>query len=102
MKRVVPMFNDQQQNNNNFYNDFFAFGLIDIISLIIGLQNMQLNITGKDLDSQTKTILEDIHSHLSKQDKHLEMQDKHLFEQDRRIAILEKQLEKTIGITDKE
>lgn len=98
----MPMFNDQQQNNNGFYNDFFSFGFIDIISLIIGLENMKLNITGKDLDSQTKTILEDIHGHLSKQDEHLDLQDKHLFEQDKRIAMLEEQLASRIGIIDKE
>lgn len=98
----MPMYNGQQQNNNGFNNDFFAFSLIDIVSLIIGVLNMQLNITGADLDSQTKTILNDIHGHLSKQDEHLELQDKHLSAQDRRIARLERQLANRIGIMDKE
>lgn len=93
------MFNNEQQNNNN---GLFTFSLIDIISLIIGIQNMQLNITGNDLDSQTKTILDDLHSYLEKQENHLALQDEHLLNQDSRIARLERMLIQIIGETDKE
>lgn len=65
------MLSNEQQNNNPC-NGLFAINIIDIISLIIGIQNMQLNITAQDLDNQTHTILDEIHSHLRQQDKRLE------------------------------
>lgn len=94
----MPIFNEEQNNNNGF----FAFSLIDIISLIIGLQNMQLNISGNDLDKQTKTILDDLHNYLGKQEEHLALQDEHLHNQDIRIAQLEKMLIENIGLLNKE
>lgn len=79
-------------------NNFFSYGLIDIISLLIGLENMQLNISANDLDEQTGAILDDLHTYLAKLDKHLELQDEHLLHQDLRIARLEQVLKNnTIG-----
>ena len=61
--------------------------LLSLVSLCIGLQNLELNISQNDLDQQTKDIdkrvndeinkaLDDIHSHLMAQDKVLkEMQE---------------------------
>ncbi len=98
----MPMFNEQQNNNNGFSNNLFAFNIIDIISLLIGLQNIELNISAKDLDLQTQTILDDLHIYLEKQEQHLELQDKYLTTQDKRIARLEHLLTKNVGITDKE
>lgn len=90
----MPTFNNPQ-GNNNFNNNLFAFNIIDIISLIIGLQNIELNITANDLDKQTQTILDDLHGYLEKQEQHLALQD-------RRIARLERMLLTNVGVIDKE
>lgn len=73
----------QQQNENPLYNGFLD--AINIASFLIGLQNLQLNITAQDVDNQTQTILDDLHGYLDKQEKHLRDQDLHLSEQDRHL-----------------
>lgn len=65
---------------------------INIISLLIGLQNLDLNITAQDMDGQTNAILEDLHKYFERQEAHLFRQDKHLYEQDLRLDKLEKTL----------
>lgn len=65
---------------------------INIISLLIGLQNLDLNITANDIDNQTNTILEDLHKYFERQETHLFRQDKHLYDQDLRLDRLEKTL----------
>lgn len=69
-----------QSNDNQGYNAFMD--AINILSFIIGLQNLDLNITANDIDNQTQTILDDLHGYLDKQEKHLAEQDKHLLAQD--------------------
>lgn len=64
----------------------------NIISLLIGLQNLELNITAQDMDSQTNAILEDLHKYFERQEAHLFRQDKHLYDQDLRLDKLEKSL----------
>lgn len=77
-----------QSNDNQGYNAFMD--AINILSFIIGLQNLDLNITANDIDNQTQTILDDLHGYLDKQEKHLSAQDKHLLEQDIRLDRLER------------
>lgn len=78
--------------SNEQGNNFFACSFIDILSLLIGLENMQLNISANDLDSQTDAILGDLHQCLSKIEEHLALQDEHLLHQDLRIVRLEQAL----------
>lgn len=82
----VPKGKTNQENP--FYNIFMD--TINILSFIIGLQNLDLNITANDIDNQTQAILDDLHSYLDKQEKHLNDQDLHLSEQDVRLSRLEK------------
>lgn len=84
----VPQENGQSENN--FRQNFIDF--IGILSFIIGLQNLDLNITANDIDNQTQAILDDLHGYLDKQDKHLTEQDKHLLAQDIRLDRLEKMI----------
>lgn len=65
---------------------------INIISLMIGLQNLGLNITAQDMDEQTNSILEEMKRYFERQENHLFRQDKHLYEQDLRLDKLEKTL----------
>lgn len=80
--------NAQSNQENPFYNGFMD--VINIASFLIGLQNLDLNITAKDIDNQTQAILDDLHGYLDKQDKHLTEQDKHLLSQDIRLDRLER------------
>lgn len=91
------IFVPQIQEKNPMYDGFLD--AINIASFLIGLQNLELNITAKDMDNQTHTILDDLHTyldkqekHLSDQDLHLSKQDKHLLEQDMRLDRLERLL----------
>lgn len=81
---------NKREANGYGYNAFMD--VINIASFLIGLQNLDLNITANDLDKQTNSILEDLHEYFEKQDKHLLEQDKHLFEQDIRLENLERML----------
>ena len=54
--------------------------LLSIISLCVGLQNLDLNLAQEDLDRQTqeldsrlRTVVDDIHGHLSVQDTKLNL-----------------------------
>ena len=53
--------------------------IISIISFCVGLENLELNITEQDLNTQTqeldkrlKIVIDDIHAHLQEQDKKLD------------------------------
>lgn len=84
---------NQMQENQGQCNLYAGFmDAINIASFMIGLQNLDLNITANDIDKQTETILNDLHSYLDKQEKHLLMQDNHLLEQDKRLDRLEKMI----------
>lgn len=52
-----------------------GIGVIDILSLFLTLQNMELNITANDLQEASSSILDDLHEHLDSLDKHLAEQD---------------------------
>ena len=54
--------------------------LLSIISFYVGLQNLDLNLAQEDLDRQTqeldsrlRTVVDDIHGHLSVQDTKLNL-----------------------------
>lgn len=72
------------QSQDNLINTR-VMDLINIISLIIGLQNLELNVTANDLDNVTNKILKEIHTHLDRLDEHLKIQDEHLLMQDDRL-----------------
>lgn len=82
-------------------NNYASINIIDIISLLIGLQNLGLNITAKDLDKQSDLILTQIHSHLTKQDRYFKEQDQHLLQQDLQLEIQEKRLDRIEKIVEK-
>lgn len=53
--------------------------VVGLLSFIVGIKNLDLNITQEDfqqmmqtLDEQTNTLLTEIHAHLEEQDKKLE------------------------------
>ena len=46
--------------------------LLSIMSFCIGLMNLEINITQEDIDNQTQTLLNEIHSHLDIQDSKLD------------------------------
>lgn len=63
--------------------EFTFLDIISLISFAIGIQNLDMNITQNDMQSQTKDInktadervnkiLNEIHSHLQTQDKKLD------------------------------
>lgn len=78
------------QNNNaqqNVYNRLMD--AVNVLSLIIGLENMDLNISANDLNDVANTILDDLHERLDKLDEHLQSQDKRLEQQELRLYRLE-------------
>lgn len=84
-----------EPNQNNMYNGFMD--AINILSFLIGLENLDLNVTANDLAEQKDYIVNDLHrvigkveAHLENQDNHLTLQDKHLNEQDMRLDRLER------------
>ena len=46
--------------------------LLSIMSFCIGVMNLELNVTAEDIDSQTQTLLNEIHGHLELQDQKLD------------------------------
>ena len=46
--------------------------LLSILSFCIGIMNLELNVTAEDIDSQTQTLLNEIHAHLEIQDNKLD------------------------------
>ena len=56
-------------------NELTFMDLINIISFIVGLQNLDLNISQNDLDSQTEQLDKKLRSNVDEIHKHLERQD---------------------------
>lgn len=46
--------------------------LLSIMSFCIGIMNLDLNVSAEDIDNQTQTLLNEIHSHLKQQDNKLD------------------------------
>lgn len=64
---------------NNNRNELEFMDILNIMSFIIGMMNYGENMTQGDkqdimhsLDNQTQTLLENIHNHLTEQDRKLE------------------------------
>lgn len=68
---------------NNYNSNQAAMDFINLLSFIIGLKNLDINVSQTDLQEETKVLdkkldikihaaLEDIHSHLEKQDQKLD------------------------------
>lgn len=66
--------------NENRQLDFID--ILSILSFVIGLENLEMNITQNDMDAQTRDInsqaqtlvenaLSEIHAHLERQDKRI-------------------------------
>lgn len=60
-------------------NELSFIDLISIVSFCVGLQNLDLNISQENLDSQTQELdgrlrasVEDIHQHLKRQDEKID------------------------------
>lgn len=83
------MQNFQQNEQSGGWNSAFM-DAINLLSFMIGVENLQLNVTSADLDRQTNQILSEVHGHLKEQDDHLILQDRHLVDQDKRIDRLER------------
>lgn len=94
----MDYFNQQQSNQ---WNDAFM-NVINLASFLIGLQNLDLNITANDLIDQKNDILDDLHQYFTEQNIHLEEQDRHLAEQDLRMDRLERLLYEKIPYDRKE
>ena len=58
--------------NNNTNEQLSFIDLLSILSFCIGLMNLDINITQEDVDSQTQTILNELHGHLEVQDYKLD------------------------------
>lgn len=80
--------NNSTNNGANWCNGFMD--AINILSFMIGLKNLDLNVTAQDLSKESNRILEQLHAHFVAEDEHLTLQDKHLIEQNRRLDKLEK------------
>lgn len=46
--------------------------LLSIMSFCIGVMNLELNVTAEDIDNQTQTLLNEVHTHLEMQDNKLD------------------------------
>lgn len=83
-------------NSNNstapWYNGFMD--ALNVLSFMIGLENLNLNVTAQDLSEESNRILEQLRTHFSKEDKHLTLQDQHLIEQDKHLLEQDRRLER--------
>lgn len=65
---------------------------IAVVGFLVGLQNLDLNISQENLDNQTKEldsklreVVDDIHKHLKEQDRKIDLIMEKLNEKDKRI-----------------
>lgn len=96
-----------EPNPNNMNNNFMD--AINVLSFLIGILNLDLNVTANDLAEQKDYIVNDLHrvigkveAHLANQDNHLTLQDKHLNEQDMRLDRLERMMYDRYDVARKE
>ena len=66
--------------NNNYNNQLSMLDLLNLLSLSIGLENYQMNLTQNDkqdllqrLHNEGSVILAEIHKHLEEQDKKIDL-----------------------------
>lgn len=60
--------------------EFTFMDYIDIVSLLIGIENLELNITQEDMDKQTADLNNEVDKALDAIQQHLEIQDKKIDE----------------------
>ena len=60
--------------------EFTFMDYIAIVSLLIGIENLDLNITQEDMDKQTATVNNEVDKALDMIQTHLEIQDKKIDE----------------------
>ena len=60
--------------------EFTFMDYIDIVSLLIGIENLELNITQEDMDKQTADVNNEVDKALDIIQQHLEIQDKKIDE----------------------
>ena len=60
--------------------EFTFMDYIAIVSLIIGIENLELNITQEDMDKQTADVNNEVDKALDAIQQHLEIQDKKIDE----------------------
>lgn len=85
------MQNDFQKRQNPIWYDNFL-DTLGVLSFIIGVKNLELNVTANDLEKASSVIVDKLNEHLKNQDDHLRVQDEHLQEQDRRFDHIEAML----------
>ena len=61
-------------------SEFDLLDFLNIVSLAIGIENLELNISQENLDNQTqeldrrlRKVVDDIHAHLKEQDSKIDM-----------------------------
>lgn len=80
--------NSNNTNGPMWFNGFMD--AINVLSFMIGLENLDLNVSADDLSKESNRILDELHARFVAEDEHLTLQDRHLIEQDRRLDRLEK------------
>lgn len=60
--------------------EFTFMDYIAIVSLLVGIENLELNITQEDMDRQTATVNNEVDKALDMIQQHLEIQDKKIDE----------------------
>lgn len=68
--------------------EFTFMDYIAIVSLLIGIENLELNITQEDMDKQTATVNNEVDKALDMIQNHLEIQDKKIDELLKRMETL--------------
>lgn len=75
-----------------WYNGFMD--ALNVLSFMIGLENLELNVTSQDLSEESNRILEQLQAHFSRENAHLSLQDQHLLEQDRHFLEQDRRLDR--------
>lgn len=82
-------------NSNNASGPWNGFmDALNVMSFMIGLENLSLNVTSQDLSEESNRILEQLQTHFSREDEHLTLQDQHLIAQDKHLLEQDKRLER--------
>lgn len=91
--------NNSNNSTSQWYNGFMD--ALNVLSFMIGLENLSLNVTAQDLNEESNRILEQLQTHFSREDEHLTLQDQHLIAQDKHLLEQDRQLdrlEKLVGM----
>lgn len=75
--------NFQEHQTPIWYDNFLD--TLGVLSFIIGVKNLELNVTANDLEKASSAIVDKLNEHLQAQDEHLKSQDEHLRTQDEHL-----------------